>query len=481
MEALAEWTTAYINDLPDSAFLYIAPGGEKEDGKTKPRSLRYFPVRDSKGSIDLPHLRNAIAQAPKAKLPAAIIAEAQAKGRKMLRAESEDMAEKDDEEEDSATGEIRKTGPWQSSEVYVGAPYLLADGPQSWVEVVRSGKFYGNTGPNPRKVELTEDDIYSMARTYDQVMGEQWFSDGAPVGYNHAQAMGDRTPEATRAAARIQRVEVRPNDHGGLSLWGLFSWTGEGAGRVDAGEFSAISAELVPPNSAMSKLTGSPLGGWALVGATLTNAPFIPGMQAPAASGTLAASESLTNRIYLSEAGPERKENPRMSDLLVQLAEATGLPTEAPELLAEVRRLQEDAAKVAALTETLETATQEVESLRTRNVILEDREKTRTLDEACSIGRIAPTEREDYWQICTTLGEEKANRLFAEGRIPVDRVTPEQSAVEVSHGIDAAVQVLAERLVAEEGLNDAAAYSRAMVEVLSDPAKMATYESETLN
>ena len=444
MEALAEWTTAYINDLPDSAFLYVAPGGEKEDGKTKPRSLRYFPVRDSKGSIDLPHLRNAIAQAPKAKLPAAIIAEAQEKARKMLRAESEDMAEKDEDEEDSATGEIRKVGPWQSSEVYVGAPYLLADGPQSWVEIVRSGRFFGNTGPSPRKVDLTEEDVYSMARTYGQVMAEKWFSDGAPVGYNHAQAMGDRTPEATRAAARIQQVEVRPNDHGGVSLWGLFSWTGEGAGRVEAGEFSAISAELIPPSSATSKATGAPLGGWALVGASLTNSPFIPGMQSPAVSGTLAASESITNRIYLSEAGPERKENPRMSDILVKLAEATGLPTEAPELLAEVRRLQDDAAKAVVLAETLETATQEVESLRTRNVLLEDREKTRTLDAACSIGRIAPTERDQFWKVLETLGEDDTHRLFTEGRVPVGRDSSEQAPAEAAptDAVDAFVALM---------------------------------------
>ena len=37
----ATWTTAFVNDLPDSSFLYIEPGGEKdEEGKTKPRSLR---------------------------------------------------------------------------------------------------------------------------------------------------------------------------------------------------------------------------------------------------------------------------------------------------------------------------------------------------------------------------------------------------------------------------------------------------------
>jgi DNA adenine methylase len=59
----AEWTRAFINDLPDSAFLYIEPGGEKdEQGKTVPRSLRRFPVRNHLGRLDVPHLRNALAR-----------------------------------------------------------------------------------------------------------------------------------------------------------------------------------------------------------------------------------------------------------------------------------------------------------------------------------------------------------------------------------------------------------------------------------
>lgn len=66
----AVWSTAYVNDLPDSAFLYIAPGGEKDgEGKTKPRSLRYFPIRDDAGKLDLPHLRNAIARIPQSNAP----------------------------------------------------------------------------------------------------------------------------------------------------------------------------------------------------------------------------------------------------------------------------------------------------------------------------------------------------------------------------------------------------------------------------
>lgn len=68
-EFKAVWTTAYINDLPDSAFLYIEPGGEKDaDGKTTPRSLRHFPYKDASGAVDLPHLRNALARIPQSSL-----------------------------------------------------------------------------------------------------------------------------------------------------------------------------------------------------------------------------------------------------------------------------------------------------------------------------------------------------------------------------------------------------------------------------
>jgi phage head maturation protease len=57
--ARAELTTQSINDLPDSDFAYIQPGGTKDSsGKTVPRSLRHFPIHDAA------HARNALARAP---------------------------------------------------------------------------------------------------------------------------------------------------------------------------------------------------------------------------------------------------------------------------------------------------------------------------------------------------------------------------------------------------------------------------------
>lgn len=54
------WTRRYINDLPDSAFAVIEPGGEKdEEGKTVPKSLRHLPHHNASGAVDISHLRSA--------------------------------------------------------------------------------------------------------------------------------------------------------------------------------------------------------------------------------------------------------------------------------------------------------------------------------------------------------------------------------------------------------------------------------------
>lgn len=71
----AKWTRAYINSLPDAAFALILPGGHKdEEGKTTPRYLRLLPHHDhtvknpnENKSVDIPHLRNALARCPQVK------------------------------------------------------------------------------------------------------------------------------------------------------------------------------------------------------------------------------------------------------------------------------------------------------------------------------------------------------------------------------------------------------------------------------
>jgi len=66
----ALWSAAFINDLPDAAFAVIETGGKKDSGgKTTPRALRHLPHHNSEvknpndnKTVDLPHLRNALAR-----------------------------------------------------------------------------------------------------------------------------------------------------------------------------------------------------------------------------------------------------------------------------------------------------------------------------------------------------------------------------------------------------------------------------------
>lgn len=55
----AVWTTQYINDLPDSAFAYIEPGGTKDEKGRTQGNKRHFPIRDSSGQLDRAHVINA--------------------------------------------------------------------------------------------------------------------------------------------------------------------------------------------------------------------------------------------------------------------------------------------------------------------------------------------------------------------------------------------------------------------------------------
>ena len=68
-EQKALWSTAEVNNLPDSSFAVIEPGGKKDsEGKTTPRSLRHLPYKGPDGKVDLPHLRNALARLPQSDL-----------------------------------------------------------------------------------------------------------------------------------------------------------------------------------------------------------------------------------------------------------------------------------------------------------------------------------------------------------------------------------------------------------------------------
>lgn len=55
----AVWNYAYKKALPDSAYAYIEPGCEKEEGKTQQR-CRHMPIKDKAGNYDKAHVRAAL-------------------------------------------------------------------------------------------------------------------------------------------------------------------------------------------------------------------------------------------------------------------------------------------------------------------------------------------------------------------------------------------------------------------------------------
>ena len=85
------WSTAKVNQLPDSAFLHIEAGGEKdENGHTMPRTLRHFPFKNEEGEIDLPHLRNALARISQSNLSEEVRENVQKRAEKLLAGEKEE-------------------------------------------------------------------------------------------------------------------------------------------------------------------------------------------------------------------------------------------------------------------------------------------------------------------------------------------------------------------------------------------------------
>lgn len=127
LDEKAVWSTAYVNNLPDSAFLYIEPGGEKDsDGRTTPRSLRHFPVRDANGNVDQAHVRNALARIPQSNVPQAAKDRATAAARRLLTSSASIETEQDGAHEEPSPAKSRPDALRKESRL--AALKVLSDG-----------------------------------------------------------------------------------------------------------------------------------------------------------------------------------------------------------------------------------------------------------------------------------------------------------------------------------------------------------------
>lgn len=333
------------------------------------------------------------------------------------------------------------------------------DGPR-WVEITASGVHSSRQGD--REVELTAADVESIHRGFQLVKAEGWFSRGAPVGTNHATMSGALDAESTKALGYIVDTRIDLAEDGRTVLLGLIDYTAEGRRRVRAGEFQGFSIEAIPADAAKSKRTGEPLGEWALIGGTLTNHPFVPGM------ATLAASET-------AHATPENRN-------MKPIASRLGLSEDAADavVLAEFDRvLTERDDKIAALADNLSTVTADRDALTSKVEALSERDKARTLDDACAVGRCSAGERERYWKALTALGEEHANEVYPEQRIATKSIStppgsPDQGGSKTS--VVAKVNARA-KVLAEDGRHSAQAFADAYREIVTTPEAAAAFNS----
>lgn len=126
--------------------------------------------------------------------------------------------------------------------------------------------------------------------------------------------------------------------------------------------------------------------------------------------------------------------------------------------------LKEQAEKSVILSEELKSVTAERDAEREKVSALSDRDRTLTLRQAVSDGRIAKAQEDRYWRVLSALGEEEAHALFPCQNIPTQPVAdvsavPSEAA---STGDDfEATMALAEKLKNEHGITDSEAFVRA--------------------
>lgn len=193
----AQMTAKSINDLPDSAFAYIEPGGSKDEGgKTVPRSLRHFPIHDAA------HVRNALSRAPQSPF-----------GDKAM-PKIREAAKKFGIDADGSAGDAKRSDP---------LPYV-----RSWalddIQILRAADGYGDG----RTVEAyaavfdTPAEISDQHGHYREVIARTAFNrtlqhgiDRVGVFYNHALTMHGTPAEGANSVPIGSPVSIVA-DHKGL-------------------------------------------------------------------------------------------------------------------------------------------------------------------------------------------------------------------------------------------------------------------------
>jgi len=149
----AVWSVAYVNDLPDSSFAYIEPGGEKDgEGKTTPRSKRHLPYKDKDGKVDAAHVRNALARLSQTQISAEAKESAH---RKLLAAAKSAGVEAEGGEDKAEKMEKSATPPTEPPKAETPKP---AEPPKKEIPIIQAPQAPPQPEPPP-KAEPTKAEV----------------------------------------------------------------------------------------------------------------------------------------------------------------------------------------------------------------------------------------------------------------------------------------------------------------------------------
>lgn len=315
---MSVWSTAEINNFPDSSFAFIAPGGTKDDdGKTVPRTLRKLPYKDGQGNVDLPHVRNGLARLNQTDgIPADKKASIQAMFQKLLASQGKEKADR----------------------LGLTATSLKLDA--NGALPTRFPLFVTGEWPNSVKgnFKVTLDDLKEMKANFEQGIGfpTEDASTGLAIDFAHNYR--------DMAAAWIKglQLEIDSADPAKGTLYAdPVEWTDAGTEAVQGGQFKCVSpmgafgsksgklSLWTNPNNLKEKIAN------VIEGAGLTNIPFLRGMSPIRADRLDNHDTDNGNVVYIAHEQKTHKQEPIMTLDEVRVKERKDLTVPELDLLTE--------------------------------------------------------------------------------------------------------------------------------------------------
>lgn len=333
---MAQWDTAFINNLPDMAFAVIKPGGQKDDsGKTVPRTLRMLPHHDSSvqspneaSSVDPAHLRNALARLSQSDLTPEEMAHARAH----LEMHAKQL----------------QVGDYKAFATEFNSLKLSSTQTQ-FIEIMKVSK---GTHPLYGEVEITQEHLVKFQENFE----------------NNARQIDiaiDFAHENDKIAAGWFKSVWLSEDK--QSLYAEVRWTTEGARAVNDKLYRYFSPEFTFNYVDSQGKSWGPV----LLGGGLTNRPFL---------------KDLTPLIQLNE--KTRKDNKEMADVIKLQEDLLAAKSEKEAVALKLAAKESDVVKLNEKVTTLENENKKLVGM------INLAEKKAAFDKALSEGKFIEAQRE---------------------------------------------------------------------------------------